>query len=286
TFWFKIRVEQNWYYIQAEKTVEKPWKMARQDEDGPTTHYPANLTAKEAIKGAGHIMRRFNFENCLLESMQINDKFLEYFEHVIATRSFVKLELSECRYNEISDYNVKMSFASLLLLARPTEIESYYCSDNTFINAHFLVDFAQAIPSVEFYFYNINERVFEETGEGFEFDPYSSITSDDRLAEFLPKFKSLQMRCLVVNTDSLIPALLDRQSMAMKGSWEFRITRNFSHAEIEALMGSEYEYDNYDGKDCWDNGDAVDGQIESIATGQIEDKDRSWSFTVNFVGRE
>ncbi|GMT01817.1 hypothetical protein PENTCL1PPCAC_23991, partial [Pristionchus entomophagus] len=92
------------------------------------------------------IMQRFNFEICRIASINIDDNFLEYFEHVISIRSFVKLEPTKCNYAEISNKDAKQRFASLLLALGPREIESYYCNYNPFINATFLVDFAQSFP--------------------------------------------------------------------------------------------------------------------------------------------
>ncbi|GMT01818.1 hypothetical protein PENTCL1PPCAC_23992 [Pristionchus entomophagus] len=286
SFWFKIKVDKQWYCVCARKTVEKPWKMVREKEFNLTAHYIVNLNAKEAIDGAEHIMQRFNFLICRIQLIQIEDDFLDYFEHVISTRSFAKLEPTKLNYDDISNHNIKKRFASLLLATSPREIESYYCSYNPFVDANFLVNFAQAFPLVEFAVYDRNEEDFEETGEETEFNPNDPLTSDDRLSAFLPRFKNLHMRCLVVNIDSLIPALLSRGKMAIDGKWEFRVTRNFSQAEIETLMGSEIEFEQYNGKVWWDNGKAAHGQIESMTTGQIDDKDRTWSFYVYFADRK
>ncbi|GMT01819.1 hypothetical protein PENTCL1PPCAC_23993, partial [Pristionchus entomophagus] len=277
SFFFKISfAERGLYYIMAGDTVIlKSHKMARLEEFHLTFNCLAHFNAKEAIEGAGLILRRFNFKECELQEIEIDDNFLEYFEHVISTWSFAKIRIESCFLNLILSYSARKGFASLLLSAKPVEIEMYSCDYDENIDANFLLKYAQTAPMVELFVFDINEAVFAEYGEGTKWDPHDLLSSNDALPQFLPRFKDLHMHRLLVNTESLILALLDRRDLAISGEWEFRITRNFSEAEIDALMGPNHE-SYLDGDEySWHNAETQGVRIDWIETGRVEDEDQN-----------
>ncbi|GMS78717.1 hypothetical protein PENTCL1PPCAC_892 [Pristionchus entomophagus] len=275
SFFFKIRFAKRGglYYIRAEKTGEKSPKMARQEEFHLPFHCLAYFTAKEAIERADLILRRFNFEECLLQEIKIEDNFLEYFEHAISTWSFAKIKIESCSLILNLSYSTQKRFASLLLSAKPIDIELQSCGYVGDIDASFLSKFAQTAPFVEFSDFTMHEAFYEEYGDGTEWDPNDTVTSDNELPSFLPRFKYLHMHRLLVNTDSLIRALLDRVKIARDGTWEFRITRTFKEAEIAAVMGPNYaSYQNEEGPAWYNTTEGV--RIRAIETGRIEDEDQ------------
>ncbi|GMT01758.1 hypothetical protein PENTCL1PPCAC_23932 [Pristionchus entomophagus] len=116
----------------------------------------------------------------------------------------------------------------MLVSAAPKTLHLDLNCDASFIDEQFLKKYSQSVlhPNLS----------ISCLGNG------TLLRLTDDLSVELANFESLKMPSLEVNTDWLIPAILERLRLRCSGWWSLLTTRRITTADIDAALGSDMKH--------------------------------------------
>ncbi|GMR54512.1 hypothetical protein PMAYCL1PPCAC_24707, partial [Pristionchus mayeri] len=192
------------------------------------TQKPA--TTESVVKQASFLLRRFNFVKFELFSICIDDVLLNFFEQFIMTHSSHAMLVN----GPVFDHNildVKARFLSILLGAKFPSITMHNIFDTQQMHEQFLKDYSNSVVLPEFFIKCINSSQV----------PLNRPNKD--MMETISLFRVFENNSFLVNTDWLIPAIINRLRLKKSGSWKFQITRSINRGDIESEMEHDLRFD-------------------------------------------